>query len=79
MNRIGACEARTHLHELLRRVAEGEAITITRHGVPVAILKPVERGPKRSSRETISDLRRFRAGRRLRGLSIRDLIDEGRG
>lgn len=40
-------EAKTNLSELLRRVAEGEEVTITRSGEPVAKLVPVpRRGPR---------------------------------
>ena len=41
MTEIGAYEAKTHLPQLLKRVAQGEEIIITRHGVPVARLAPV--------------------------------------
>ena len=41
METVGAYEAKTHLPKLLDRVAKGEQITITRHGMPVAILAPV--------------------------------------
>ena len=37
---IGAFEAKTHLSELLNRVEQGEHITITKHGRPVARLVP---------------------------------------
>ena len=36
-------EAKTHLSRLLRRVAEGEEVTIARSGVPVARLVAVEK------------------------------------
>jgi prevent-host-death family protein len=36
--RISVSEARSKLPELLDRVGEGEEITLTRHGVPVAVL-----------------------------------------
>ena len=36
-------EAKTHLSRLLRRVAEGEEVTIARAGVPVARLVAVEK------------------------------------
>src|SRR3982074_3398007 len=36
METVGAFEAKTHLAALLDRVAKGEKITITRHGVPAA-------------------------------------------
>ena len=41
MERIGASKAKTHLPQLLDRVARGESLTITRHGKPVARLVPV--------------------------------------
>ena len=41
MKRIGASEARMHLPRLLDRAAQGESLTITRHGKPVARLIPV--------------------------------------
>jgi prevent-host-death family protein len=40
MTTVGAYEAKTHLAQLHERVAKGETITITKHGVPVAILQP---------------------------------------
>ncbi|MBX6378692.1 MAG: type II toxin-antitoxin system prevent-host-death family antitoxin [Clostridia bacterium] len=40
-------EARTRIVELLDRVARGERVTITRHGVPVARLVPPEEGGRR--------------------------------
>lgn len=76
---VGSYEAKTHLARLLDRVEEGERITITRHGVPVAALVPVSPQPLRSPNEAIDELRLFRAGRRLGpDLSLRDLVDEGR-
>jgi prevent-host-death family protein len=41
METSGAYEAKTHLPHLLDRVARDERITITRRGVPVAMLIPV--------------------------------------
>jgi prevent-host-death family protein len=38
---VGAFEAKTHLSELLVKVEEGEQVTITKHGRPVARLVPV--------------------------------------
>lgn len=40
---VGVHEAKTHLSRLLRRVEEGEEVTIVRGGEPVARLVPVER------------------------------------
>ncbi|MFP4085845.1 MAG: type II toxin-antitoxin system Phd/YefM family antitoxin, partial [Desulfobacteraceae bacterium] len=39
METVGAYEAKTHLPKLLERVMKGERITITKHGVPVAVLQ----------------------------------------
>ncbi len=78
MTRIGAYEAKTHLPRFLERVAKGERITITKHGVPVAMLAPPPAARLRPVAETIAALRQFRGGRRLDQLKIRDMIDEGR-
>ena len=42
MESVGAFEAKTNLSKLLDRVADGESLTITRHGTPVARLVPVD-------------------------------------
>jgi prevent-host-death family protein len=78
MRRIGSYEAKTHLPRLLEEVAQGEAITITKHGVAIAILAPVSTRPTRTAHEAIAGLRAFRRAHPLEGLSLRDLIDEGR-
>ncbi len=78
MGTVGAYEAKTKLSELLDRVARGETITITKHGVPVATLGPVPERSRRTAAEVVEDLRRLRKGLRLNGDSIRELIDEGR-
>ena len=36
MSTVGAYEAKTRLPELLRSVEQGETVTITRRGVPIA-------------------------------------------
>lgn len=78
MHTIGAYEAKTHLPGLLSRVAKGERIAITKHGVPVAILTPPDAPAARPAGEVIDDLRQLRQKIRLKGLSVRDLIQEGR-
>jgi prevent-host-death family protein len=78
METVGAYEAKTHLTQLLERVAKGEKITITKHGVPVATLQPADPSKRTPVRDVIDQLKRFRSGHRLKGLSIRDLIEEGR-
>jgi prevent-host-death family protein len=78
MRRIGAYEAKTHLPRLLDEVAQGEAITITKHGVAVAVLGPVARPASMTPAQAVAGLRAFRRDHRLDGISIRELIDEGR-
>jgi prevent-host-death family protein len=78
METVGAYEAKTHLPKLLERVSKGERITITKHGVPVAILQPPESLRKAEPKQVIAELRKFRDKHRLNGLSIRDMIEKGR-
>jgi prevent-host-death family protein len=78
MRRIGAYEAKTHLPHLLDEVAGGEAITITKHGVPVAVLGPVSTRTALSTHNAVTGIRRFQRTHTLDGLSLRELIDEGR-
>ena len=78
MATVGAYEAKTHLSKLLERVSKGEKITITRHGVAVAVLIPPEHGATVSPEETIRELRTFRKQHTLGNISIRQLIEEGR-
>jgi prevent-host-death family protein len=79
MATVGAYEAKTHLPELLKRVENGESITITRHGHPVAQLVPPGAAPARDARQVIHDIKRFGEGHTLGpDLTIRQLIDEGR-
>jgi len=78
MKTVGAYEAKTHLTRLLEHVAKGEKITITKHGVPVATLQPADSAKRTPVRDVIVQLKRFRSGHRLDGLSIRDMIEEGR-
>ena len=74
MDRIGAYEAKTHLSRLLERVMKGERITITRHGVPVAVLQPPETQRFVDIKMVISDLRRLREKHSLKGLSLKAMI-----
>ena len=78
METVGAYEAKTHLPKLLERVIKGERITITKHGVPVAVLQPPLSLRKTEPRKVIAELRKFREKHTLKGHSIRDMIEEGR-
>lgn len=80
-------EARATLPDLLRRVAEGEEVTITRHGQPVAVVvRPDALRARRADsaalaaagiEEMLAEARL--SGRPRRGLSARrakDLVDD---
>ncbi len=78
MTTIGTYEAKTHFAQLIERVEQGERIVITRHGVPVAVLHPIEGRPALPPEQVIAALKAFRRDRRLEGLPLRELIEEGR-
>lgn len=78
MKSVGTYEAKTHLAQLLDEVAQGETITITRHGVPVAVLAPPPDKQRPDVGAVIDALREFRRGVTLGGLSLREMIEEGR-
>jgi prevent-host-death family protein len=78
MKSVAAYEAKTHLPKLLARVAKGERILITRHGAPVAVLQSPAAQPTADVAGTIAKLKAYRKGNRLRGLSVRKMIAEGR-
>lgn len=77
MRRIQSSEAKTHLLRLLDDVEKGETVVITRHGKPVARLTPVMATAEEAKMAAARIVRRSRKAS-LGGLSIRELIDEGR-
>lgn len=50
MSRHSVVEAKNNLSELIARATSGEEVVITRHGVPVAEIKPL-----RPARKTITE------------------------
>ena len=74
MDEVDAYEAKTHLAQLLKRVGRSEHFTITKHGVPVALLLPAAASEARP----VAELRRLRAAHRLDGPRLREMIEEGR-
>lgn len=79
MEKVGAFEAKTHLSELLDRVGKGETITITRHGVPAAMLVPVgETGKKLTHKEIVEGMRALRKRIKSDRMSVREMVEEGR-
>jgi prevent-host-death family protein len=75
---IGAFEAKNRLSELLDAAENGEEVMITKHGRPVAKLVPADDFDRAKVREAIDWLKEFRKKHSLRGLKIKDLINEGR-
>ncbi len=79
METIGAFDAKTHLSALLDRVAKGERITITRHGVPAAMLVPIaEAGPKLTHEEILEAMRALRKRVKRDTMSVRAMVNQGR-
>lgn len=81
---VGAFDAKTKLSELLDRVEHGETVVITRHGTPIATLKPYEE-PVDTIRVTkaIDEILVMRASAshaaaRMNVAEIQDAIREGR-
>jgi prevent-host-death family protein len=80
MRKVGILEAKTRLSELVASAATGETVTITRHGKPIAKLVPYKategaaEARRRRAVEALLSLPRVK----LRGLTIRQLIEEGR-
>jgi prevent-host-death family protein len=60
MIQMQAAEAKTHFLKLLTQVENGEIVSITRHGKPVATLSPIVEKPRKSSEEVIAAFREFR-------------------
>jgi prevent-host-death family protein len=79
MELIGSFEAKTHLSSLLDRVAKGEKITITRHGVPAAMLVPMREAETRLAHsEIVEGMRALRRRVKPGKMSVRKMVEEGR-
>jgi prevent-host-death family protein len=81
MATVGAYEAKTHLPRLLERVAQGETITITKHGKPVAVLAPPpEAEPRRDLSEVFARMDEIRRQTKPDpdGWTLKQLINHGR-
>ena len=77
MTEIGAYEAKTHLPALLERVRRGERIIITKHGQPVAELRPVEEHDAERARKVVAEMRKRRRTLAARGVRLRKVLEEG--
>lgn len=77
-NKISAFEAKTHFSNLLQRVGEGEKITILKHNIPVALLIPIPSNQKSDIQEILKNMDLFRKGKKIGGVSLNELKNEGR-
>ncbi len=77
MRTMSAFEAKTRFGDLLRRVARGEEVVITRHERPVARMIPEGRASRAQVQEAVQEMRSLRAeirGRRgFKPLSDREI------
>ena len=79
MRTFGAFDAKNRLGTLLDLVEQGEEITITRHGKPVARLVAPGTSPgSAASRAAADRIRARREGVVLGGIPIKSLIEDGR-
>lgn len=77
LKKVGSYEAKTHFPALLDSVSQGERIIITRKGVPIAILIPYK-DQQMTVDDAINAIVNFRKKLNLKGLSIREMREEGR-
>jgi prevent-host-death family protein len=79
MRTIGSFEAKNKLSALLDQVEHGAEIIITRRGKAVARLVPAKGGfGREKAKRAAEGIREASKGVRLRGLRIKDLINQGR-
>ncbi len=79
MKIVGAFEAKNTLGSLLDLVEKGEEVTITRHGKPVArLVSSAGDFDREKARQAAEAIRAISEKHTLGGISIRELIDEGR-
>ena len=75
---IGSYEAKTKLPELLRQVKAGKSFTITNRGKAVADLVPSSGVGPKDRVAAVRQLREFMLSNPIRGVNIKELIEEGR-
>ncbi len=77
MKEVGAYEAKTKLPQLLREVAQGEHVTITLHGRPVAELTPPRRTPAAAD-AAVAAMQEFARVKGVEAGTLAEWIGEGR-
>lgn len=75
-------EAKTHFSALVADAIAGKTTIVTRHGRPVAEIRPISADRVARARQAAERLKttrvRLAAEGKLRDIAIRELIDEGR-
>jgi prevent-host-death family protein len=78
MRTVGVYEAKAKLSELIERVGNGEEITITNHGQPVARLVSLRPRDQEQMRHLIDETRRLRRTVKIGRISLRKIIEKER-
>lgn len=78
MEILSVVEAKKHFSEILRRAGAGERFTVTNHGRPIARILPPAGSTPEERQAAVERIKGRRNGQALGGLSIREMIDEGR-
>lgn len=76
--KIGSYEAKTKLPELLRQVKAGKSFTITDRGEAIADLVPSAGVKAKDKIAAVKKMKVFMMENPVRGVNIRELIEEGR-
>ena len=75
---IGSREAKTRLLELLRQVKAGRSFTITDRGEAIADLVPSAGAKAKNKAAAVSRIRAFMLKNPVRGVNVKELMEEGR-
>jgi prevent-host-death family protein len=75
---VGAFEAKTKLSQLLELVRQGERVTITKHGVPVAVLVPPREVRRERTADVVRELTEIRQRTKRGRETLRKLREAGR-
>ena len=78
MRKIGAYELKTHLSEVLDAVEHGQTVIVTRHGQAIARISPDAADRRQQTSQAVKSLLKFPRTPLPKGVTIRDLIEEGR-
>jgi prevent-host-death family protein len=80
MRSVGIYEAKRQLSRLVEAAANGETITITKHGKPVAYLTPPKHASNEDAAAAVEAMLEFQRQNHITtgGMSIREMRDYGR-